>query len=160
MLPQPFQAHSIARRARVLRPVGLFTIQLKPPQALRTTRSLRPDAFNRSKARRSKVTLDLLRCRRAAVSSAEGDDGSPVRGEALCGLLEWAAWEDEFMGGHDPLGVPGKQHAAPSESRVPYGGLQVVLVGERRDSTDQRKWEAERDTAPLQEFERISRRTA
>jgi len=26
--------------------------------------------------------------------------------EELLGLPEWAAWEDEFVGGHDPLGVP------------------------------------------------------
>jgi len=26
--------------------------------------------------------------------------------EELLGLPEWAAWEDEFVGGHDPFGVP------------------------------------------------------
>ena len=26
--------------------------------------------------------------------------------EELLGLPEWAAWEDEFVGGHDPLGLP------------------------------------------------------
>ena len=32
--------------------------------------------------------------------------------EAMLGLPEWAKVEDEFVGGHDPLGVPGKE-AAP-----------------------------------------------
>ena len=51
--------------------------------------------------------------------------------EELLGLPEWAAWEDEFMSDHDPLGVARTKAALTREPGVRRGRTASSCVGTR-----------------------------